>query len=75
MSALIGIVAEVARQKGVDPVTTVACMLVESGGSNAATGDNGTSFGLLTGLKHRMNDSEGEVNQPSLCAGPARARY
>ena len=60
------IVAEVARQKGVDPVTAVACMLVESGGSNAATGDNGTSFGLFQ--LHRGgelgNMSEQEARDP-----------
>lgn len=60
------IVAEVARQKGVDPVTAVACMLVESGGSNAATGDNGTSFGLFQ--LHRGgelgNMSEAEARDP-----------
>ena len=60
------IVAEVARQKGVDPVTAVACMLVESGGSNAATGDNGSSFGLFQ--LHRGgelgNMSEADARDP-----------
>jgi hypothetical protein len=60
------IVAEVARQKGVDPVTAVACMLVESGGSNASTGDNGTSFGLFQ--LHRGgelgNMTEAEARDP-----------
>ena len=41
------IVAEVARSKGVDPVTAVAAMLVESGGNSKAVGDNGSSFGLF----------------------------
>lgn len=41
------IVAEVAREKGVDPATAIAAMLVESGGNNKAVGDGGTSFGLF----------------------------
>lgn len=40
-------VADVARQKGVDPTTAVATMLVESGGNNRAVGDGGTSYGLF----------------------------
>ncbi|MHB2016895.1 MAG: transglycosylase SLT domain-containing protein [Candidatus Xenobia bacterium] len=41
------IVAQVAKSKGVDPVTAVATMLVESGGNNQSVGDGGTSFGLF----------------------------
>lgn len=41
------IVAQVARERGVDPVAAVAMMLVESGGRATAVGDNGTSFGLF----------------------------
>jgi len=41
------IVAEVAQDKGVDPATAIASMLVESGGNNQAVGDGGTSFGLF----------------------------
>ncbi|MCW2921919.1 MAG: hypothetical protein JWL76_1793 [Thermoleophilia bacterium] len=41
------IVAQVAREKGVDPVAAVAMMLVESGGRSTASGDGGTSFGLF----------------------------
>jgi hypothetical protein len=41
------IVAQIAKQDGVDPVTAVATMLVESGGNNDAVGDGGTSFGLF----------------------------
>ncbi len=41
------IVAQVAKQQGVDPVAAVATMLVESGGRNTAVGDGGTSFGLF----------------------------
>lgn len=41
------IVAEVAKEKGVDPATAIAAMLVESGGNNKAVGDGGTSFGLF----------------------------
>lgn len=41
------VVAQVARQHGVDPTVAVAMMLVESGGDNTAVGDGGTSFGLF----------------------------
>ncbi|MCW2924942.1 MAG: hypothetical protein JWM98_2346 [Thermoleophilia bacterium] len=41
------VVADVARQQGVDPVTAVAMMLVESGGNAGAVGDGGSSFGLF----------------------------
>lgn len=41
------LVASVAKELGIDPVTAVAVMLVESGGNNRAVGDNGTSFGLF----------------------------
>lgn len=41
------VVAQVARQHGVDPTVAVAMMLVESGGRNTAVGDGGTSFGLF----------------------------
>ncbi len=41
------VVAQVARERGVDPVAAVAMMLVESGGRATAVGDNGTSFGLF----------------------------
>lgn len=41
------IVANVAREMGIDPVTAVAVMLVESGGNHKAVGDNGSSFGLF----------------------------
>ena len=41
------VVAQVAREKGVDPVAAVAMMLVESGGRSKAVGDGGTSFGLF----------------------------
>ncbi len=41
------IVADVARERGVDPVVAVAMMLVESGGRATAVGDGGTSFGLF----------------------------
>lgn len=41
------IVADVARQKGVDPRMAVAMMLVESGGNERSVGDQGTSFGLF----------------------------
>jgi hypothetical protein len=41
------VVAQVAREQGVDPVAAVAMMLVESGGRSSAVGDNGTSFGLF----------------------------
>jgi hypothetical protein len=41
------VVASVAAKVGVDPVTAVAMMLVESGGNNRAVGDGGTSFGLF----------------------------
>jgi hypothetical protein len=41
------VVAQVAREQGVDPVVAVAMMLVESGGNAAAVGDGGTSFGLF----------------------------
>ena len=41
------IVAEVAKEKGVDPATALASMLVESRGDNTARGDGNTSFGLF----------------------------
>jgi hypothetical protein len=42
------VVAQVAKEKGVDPVLAVAMMLTESGGDNTnRTGDGGTSFGLF----------------------------
>lgn len=41
------VVADVAREQGVDPVAAVAMMLVESGGNAGAVGDGGTSFGLF----------------------------
>jgi len=41
------IVAQVAREQGVDPVAAVAMMLVESGGNARSVGDGGTSFGLF----------------------------
>ncbi|MCW2925301.1 MAG: hypothetical protein JWM98_2705, partial [Thermoleophilia bacterium] len=41
------LVAHIARQKGADPVTAVAMMLVESGGNERAVGDGGSSFGLF----------------------------
>ncbi|HEY4000116.1 MAG TPA: transglycosylase SLT domain-containing protein [Candidatus Xenobia bacterium] len=41
------LVARIAQQKGVDPTTAVATMLVESGGNNRSVGDHGTSFGLF----------------------------
>jgi hypothetical protein len=41
------VVADVARQHGVDPVAAVAMMLVESGGNAGSVGDHGTSFGLF----------------------------
>jgi hypothetical protein len=41
------VVAQVARERGVDPVAAVAMMLVESGGRATAVGDDGTSFGLF----------------------------
>jgi hypothetical protein len=41
------VVAQVAREQGVDPAVAVAMMLVESGGRSTAVGDNGTSFGLF----------------------------
>lgn len=60
------IVAQVAKEKGIDPVTAVATMLVESGGSNQATGDNGSSFGLFQ--LHRGgelgNMSEADARDP-----------
>lgn len=40
-------VAEVAKEKGVDPATAVASMMVESGGDHKVVGDKGTSFGLF----------------------------
>ncbi len=43
----VRIVAEIAKKYGVDPVTAVADMLVESGGNNKAIGDNGHSVGLF----------------------------
>jgi hypothetical protein len=43
----VRVVCQTAQQKGVDPTTAVACMLVESDGNNAAVGDNGTSFGVF----------------------------
>jgi hypothetical protein len=41
------IVASIAKRMGVDPVTAVATMLVESRGNPHAIGDHGTSFGLF----------------------------
>jgi hypothetical protein len=41
------LVGQIAQQMGVDPVTAVAAMLVESGGNPHAVGDRGTSFGLF----------------------------
>lgn len=42
------VVADVAREQGVDPVLAVAMMLIESGGDNTnRSGDGGTSFGLF----------------------------
>jgi soluble lytic murein transglycosylase-like protein len=41
------VVAQVAREQGVDPTVAVAMMLVESGGRANAVGDGGTSFGLF----------------------------
>lgn len=41
------VVAQVARERGVDPAVAVAMMLVESGGRATAVGDGGTSFGLF----------------------------
>jgi hypothetical protein len=41
------IVGDVAREKGIDPVTAVATMLTESGGDSHARGDNNSSFGLF----------------------------
>lgn len=41
------IVAQVAKQMGVDPATAIAAMLVESGGNAKAVGDRGSSFGLF----------------------------
>lgn len=41
------VVAQVARERGVDPTLAVAMMLVESGGRSTAVGDGGTSFGLF----------------------------
>lgn len=46
------IVAQVAKQMGVDPVVAIAAMLVESGGNSQAVGDRGTSFGLFQLHKH-----------------------
>jgi hypothetical protein len=40
-------VAQIAQSLGVDPATAVADMLVESGGNNTVTGDNGHSVGLF----------------------------
>ncbi|MBI2811025.1 MAG: transglycosylase SLT domain-containing protein [Candidatus Melainabacteria bacterium] len=51
----VKIVAEVAKQLGVDPTTAVADMLVESGGNNKAAGDGGHSIGLF-----QLNDAGGE---------------
>ncbi|MBS1953261.1 MAG: transglycosylase SLT domain-containing protein [Cyanobacteria bacterium SZAS-4] len=51
----VKIVAEVAKQFGVDPATAVADMLVESGGNNKAAGDGGHSIGLF-----QLNDAGGE---------------
>ncbi|MGH9439267.1 MAG: transglycosylase SLT domain-containing protein, partial [Terriglobia bacterium] len=41
------IVAQVARSMGIDPNLAIATAYQESGLSNAAVGDNGTSFGLF----------------------------
>ena len=41
------LVGRIARQLGVNPVTAVATMLVESGGNHHCVGDHGTSFGLF----------------------------
>ena len=43
----VKVVADVAKDKGVDPATAVASMLVESGGNHKVVGDHGTSFGLF----------------------------
>jgi hypothetical protein len=51
----VKIVADVAKQLGVDPATAVADMLVESGGNNKAAGDGGHSIGLF-----QLNDAGGE---------------
>ncbi len=54
------VVAQVAREMGVDPVVAVAAMLVESGGNPHAVGDNGHSFGLF-----QLN-AHGELKQAHL---------
>jgi hypothetical protein len=41
------IVAQIARQMGIDPLTAVATMLVESRGNHKAEGDHGASIGLF----------------------------
>ena len=47
------VVADVAKQLGVDPVLAVADMLTESGGNNMEhTGDGGSSFGLFQLHEH-----------------------
>lgn len=51
----VKIVAQVAKELGVDPATAVADMLVESGGNNTAAGDNGHSIGLF-----QLDDAGGE---------------
>ena len=71
------IVAEVAREKGVDPVTAVATMLVESGGNATAVGDKGTSFGLFQ--LHRGgelgNMTQQQANDPRTNAETALSEF
>jgi hypothetical protein len=58
------IVSRVASELGVDPVTAVAAMLVESGGNPRAVGDNGTSFGLFQ--LHKGGELDDNIYKRSL---------
>ena len=63
VKANAGVVADVAREQGVDPVVAVAMMLVESGGNAGAVGDGGTSFGLFQLHKGGMLTAAGLTAQ------------
>ena len=66
-----------AKQLGVDPVTAVATMLVESDGNNQAVGDGGTSFGLfqLHQGGELGNLSETQAFDPSVNAQVALSQF
>lgn len=78
MADLVTTIANIAQQKGVDPLTAIATAIHESSLNTDAVGDGGTSFGLFQlheggELPSRMTQTQAE--NPATNAGIALSEF